>query len=101
VRRYLRGFSTDDESLALDEIRRVGICGSFLDTDHTFAHFREEVFLPERLVRVQRMSAGDRADLVSRAEDRVDEILAAAAEPVLDEKTERELLAIEKRYAAD
>jgi trimethylamine---corrinoid protein Co-methyltransferase len=101
VRRYLRGFPTDEESLAVEEIRRVGICGSFLDTDHTFSHFREEVFLPERLVRVQRMSAGDRADLVSRAEDRVDEILAAAAEPILDEKTERELLAIEKRYAAD
>ena len=101
VRRYLRGFSTDEESLAVEEIRRVGICGSFLDTDHTFSHFREEVFLPEQLVRVQRMSAGDKADLVSRAEDRVDEILAAAAEPILDEKTERELLAIEKRYAAD
>jgi trimethylamine--corrinoid protein Co-methyltransferase len=100
VRRYLRGFSTDDESLALDEIRRVGICGSFLDTDHTFAHFREEVFLPERLVRVQRMSAGDRADLVSRAEDRVDTILGTPREPILDEKAERELLAIEKRYAA-
>jgi trimethylamine--corrinoid protein Co-methyltransferase len=101
VRRYLRGFPTDEESLAVEEVRRVGICGSFLDTDHTFSHFREEVFLPEQLVRVQRMSAGERADLVSRAEDRVDSILAAAAEPILDEKAERELLAIEKRYAAD
>ena len=101
VRRYLRGFSTDAESLAVDEIRRVGICGSFMDTDHTFTHFREEVFLPEQLVRVQRMSAGQRADLVSRAEDRVDAILGAAREPILDEKIERELLAIEKRYAAD
>jgi trimethylamine--corrinoid protein Co-methyltransferase len=100
VRRYLRGFSMDEEHLAVEEIRRVGICGSFLDTDHTFAHFRDEVFLPERLVRVQRMSAGERADLVSRAEDRVDAILTGDREPVLDEKTERELLAIEKRYAA-
>jgi trimethylamine--corrinoid protein Co-methyltransferase len=100
VRRYLRGFSTDEESLAVEEVRRVGICGSFMDTDHTFSHFREEVFLPEQLVRVQRMSAGERADLVSRAEDRVDAILCAEREPILDEKTERELLAIEKRYAA-
>jgi len=100
VRRYLRGFATDEESLAVEEIRRVGICGSFLDTDHTFAHFKEEVFLPEQLVRVQRMSACEKADLVSRAEDRVDSILAAAAEPILDETTESELLAIEKRYAA-
>ncbi len=99
VRRYLRGFSTDEESLAVEEVRRAGICGSFLDSDHTFAHFREEVFLPELLVRVQRINAGERADLVSRAEDRVDAILAAPCEPVLDEKTEQELLAIEKRYS--
>ncbi|UCF98995.1 MAG: trimethylamine methyltransferase family protein [Spirochaetaceae bacterium] len=100
VRRYLRGFSTDEESLAVEEVRRVGICGSFLDSDHTFAHFRGEVFLPELLVRAQRMSAGERADLVSRAEDRVDAILTAGHKPVLDEASERELLSIEKRYAS-
>jgi trimethylamine--corrinoid protein Co-methyltransferase len=100
VRRYLRGFATDEESLAVEEVRKVGICGSFLDTDHTFAHFREEVFLPELLVRTQRMSAGERADLISRAEDRVEAILSAPREPILDEKTEQELSAIEKRYAS-
>ena len=99
VRRYLRGFATDEASLAVEEVRRVGICGSFLDSDHTFAHFREEVFLPELLVRVQRMSAGERADLVSRAEDRVEAILSSSRQPILDEKTERELLAIEARYS--
>jgi len=99
VRRYLRGFATDEASLAVEEVRRVGICGSFLDSDHTFAHFREEVFLPELLVRVQRMSAGERADLVTRAEDRVESILSGSRQPILDEETERELLAIEKRYS--
>jgi trimethylamine--corrinoid protein Co-methyltransferase len=101
VRRYLRGFSIDEESLAVEEVRRVGICGSFLDTDHTFAHFRREVFLPELLVRVQRMSAGQRADLVSRAEQRVEAILSGPREPVLEEEAERELLAIEKRYTRE
>ena len=99
VRRYLRGFATDEESLAVEEVRRVGICGSFLDSDHTFAHFRDEVFLPELLVRVQRMGAGERADLVTRAEDRVESILSGSRQPILDEETERELLAIEKRYS--
>jgi trimethylamine:corrinoid methyltransferase-like protein len=85
----------------VEEVRRVGICGSFLDSDHTFAHFREEVFLPELLVRVQRLSAGERADLVSRAEQRVDAILSGPREPVVDEEAERELIAIEKRYAQE
>jgi len=100
VRRYLRGFSTDEQSLAVEEVRRVGICGSFLESDHTFSHFREVVHMPELMVRAQRMSAGPRADLVSRAEDRVDAILAAERQPILTPEVERELLAIEKRYAA-
>lgn len=98
VRRYLRGFSTDEEHLAVEEIRRVGICNSFLDSEHTFEHFRQEILLPELLVRVQRLNPGERADLVSRAEARVEAILAAPREPLLDEQSERELQAIEKRY---
>jgi len=98
VRRYLRGFTIDEQSLAVEEVRRVGICGSFLDSDHTFSHFRDEILLPDLLVREQRMNGVRSADLVGRAEDRVRSILSAARQPLLDEKIERELLAIEKHY---
>jgi trimethylamine--corrinoid protein Co-methyltransferase len=51
VRRHRRGFAVDDTSLALDVVREVGIAGSFLETDHTFAHHRREIFSPRLLNR--------------------------------------------------
>ena len=101
VRRYLRGFIVDDEHLAVEEVRRAGIRGSFLDTDHTFAHFREEVLMPGLLLRDQRAAVPPGSGLIPRAEARVAEILAAEAEPCVTPEEERELLAIEKRYARD
>ncbi len=99
VRRYQRGFPVDQDTLAVEEVRRAGICGSFMDSEHTFAHFRGEVFEPGLLVRMQRAAAGQRDTLAARAEDRVQAILGAPAEPCLSPEEERELLAIEKRYA--
>lgn len=42
--RILRqGISVDGDSIALDVIAEVGAGGNYLDTDHTFDHFREEL----------------------------------------------------------
>lgn len=46
VRRIHRGMAVDDATLALDVIRAAGPCGQFLDKDHTFEHFENELFLP-------------------------------------------------------
>lgn len=54
LQRLRRGFQVDDDALAFDLIREVGIAGSYLETDHTFAHFREEIFEPRILNRAQR-----------------------------------------------
>jgi len=40
-RSVVRGFDTDDESLALETMRQVGVGGQFLSTPHTLRHFRE------------------------------------------------------------
>jgi trimethylamine:corrinoid methyltransferase-like protein len=101
VRHTLRGFPVDDASLALAEVRRAGICGSFLDSEHTFAHFRSVLFMPRLLVRVQRMSAPEGPSLRARAEERVEKILAEVPEPCLSREQERELLAIERRFAKE
>jgi trimethylamine--corrinoid protein Co-methyltransferase len=41
MRGILRGVPVDDESLALEATREVGIGGHFLASPHTLAHFRE------------------------------------------------------------
>jgi trimethylamine--corrinoid protein Co-methyltransferase len=46
VKRILRGFSVDDETLALDVVRQVGIGGNFLGEEHTHRHFRQELWFP-------------------------------------------------------
>ncbi len=51
VRRIMRGLPVDDETLALDTIRAVGPGGNFLETEHTFRHFRKEQWQPTLLCR--------------------------------------------------
>jgi trimethylamine--corrinoid protein Co-methyltransferase len=46
VKRVLRGFSVDEETLALDVIQKVGIGGNFLGEAHTRDHFLQELWLP-------------------------------------------------------
>jgi trimethylamine--corrinoid protein Co-methyltransferase len=46
VKRVLRGFSLDEEALALDVIKEVGIGGNFLGEAHTHRHFRQELWFP-------------------------------------------------------
>ncbi|MFQ5875848.1 MAG: trimethylamine methyltransferase family protein, partial [Dehalococcoidia bacterium] len=51
VRRIMRGLPVDDETLALDTVRSVGPGGNFLDTEHTFRHFKKEQWQPTLLCR--------------------------------------------------
>jgi trimethylamine--corrinoid protein Co-methyltransferase len=99
VKKYLSGFRVDDSSLALEEIRRVGITGGFLSSDHTLAHFRGAFFEPRVLIRAQRSPASEKESLVLKAEKSVERILASDREPILEEEVERELMKIEKRYS--
>lgn len=100
TRKFLQGFDVNDDSILLDEIRRVGITGSFLDSKHTLDHFRGAIFEPHLLTRMQRSQAGPRDTLVRRAEDRVREILDAERRPILSPEQSRELVRIEETYKA-
>jgi trimethylamine--corrinoid protein Co-methyltransferase len=99
VRKYLSGFRVDDSCLALEEIRRVGITGEFLSSNHTLTHFRGAFFEPRILTRAQRSAAGENQSLVFRAEKVVERLLASDRAPILEEAVERELIKIEKKYS--
>lgn len=45
MRRSLQPIEVNDETLALDTIRAVGIGGNYMGEEHTLAHFRSELFL--------------------------------------------------------
>ncbi|MBD3308339.1 hypothetical protein GF339_18020 [candidate division KSB3 bacterium] len=98
VKQTLRGFPVDEDSLAVEEIRNVGIEGTFLATDHTLQHFRDALYMPHLLIREQRAKAGALDRLAARAEAQVTQILSTPADPILEESVEQELLNIEKTY---
>jgi trimethylamine--corrinoid protein Co-methyltransferase len=48
VKRVLRGFVVNPETLALPVIRDIGSGGNYLTHNHTLAHFREELWAPRQ-----------------------------------------------------
>ena len=52
--RFADGVAVDQDSLALDLTREVGIGGSFLSETHTAENFRSELFMPGLLLRNKR-----------------------------------------------
>ena len=91
--RVARGIEVNDESLALDMIKKVGFSGNYLSEMHTAKHFRDEHFIPQLLPRDTYEAwrkAGSKSAL-DLAKERVREILANHQPHMLDPALEREL----------
>ncbi len=46
LRRIMKGFKINEETLAFEAVKRVDIGGHFLEDEHTLRHFREEFWFP-------------------------------------------------------
>ncbi|HUL77963.1 MAG TPA: trimethylamine methyltransferase family protein, partial [Vicinamibacteria bacterium] len=99
ARRHRRGFAVDEESLAFDLVREVGIAGSYLETDHTFAHHRRELFAPRLLNRRPRRACPGPLHEVAAA--RAHELLAREERPTMSEDERTALLAVEREFASE
>lgn len=55
----LRGIKVTEGTLAVDLIREVGPGGNFLNTDHTFNHFKDELFFSNLLDRRSHNERGE------------------------------------------
>jgi trimethylamine--corrinoid protein Co-methyltransferase len=99
ARRHRRGFPVDDDSLALDAVREVGIAGSYLETGHTFAHHRREFFSPRLLNRRPRTACAGPLHEVAAARAR--ELLARDAAPAMDDPERAALVAVERSFAEE
>ncbi len=100
VRRFMRGVEVNDESLALDVCRSVGIAGSFLEHDHTLRHHRSELHMPALLWRQRReqwVADGGRS-LTERAGDLASELAAEPVDTGLTDDQAAELDRITSRF---
>lgn len=89
TKRFLRGVEVNTETLARDVIEQVGPGGHYLQEDHTYNLFREELWRPSLLVREgydDWQQAGSR-DMAQRIRERVVEILENHSVPPLADKT--------------
>ena len=95
AKRFIRGIEVTRETLARDVIQKVGPGGNFLQEEHTFRHFRQELWMPTLLNRQpygiwQQEGA---KDMGVRVQEKVKEILETHQAPSLPDNT---LSALEK-----
>ena len=87
MHRTLKPIEVNDETLALDVIRNVGIEGNYLHEMHTAEHFREELFLSDLFDTTQwaNAHAQDVKGMENKAFEKARQIWDENPEPVIDE----------------
>ncbi len=93
LKRIARGFSIDQNTLALDVIKEVGHGGSFLSSRHTLQNFKKELWAPqltERRAWAQWEKDGKK-DIEQRAREKAREILAGHQPARLPAEVEAEI----------
>jgi trimethylamine--corrinoid protein Co-methyltransferase len=99
--RIARGIQVNDDTLALDVIRRVGASGNYLASPHTAAHYRQELYVPPSFPRepYERWEKDGRRAALERARERARDILSRHQPRTLDPALEQELEAYRQLVA--
>jgi trimethylamine--corrinoid protein Co-methyltransferase len=100
IKRYLMGVDVNEDTLATELSREVGISGSFLDQYHTLENFQDEFFLPDilnRQVRENWKALGSRT-LTEVAEEKARVLIEKDVENDLNESQIKELDALAKGF---
>jgi trimethylamine--corrinoid protein Co-methyltransferase len=99
AKRFIRGIEVNPETLARDLIEKVGPGGHFLDQNHTYDHFKKELWMPGLMTR----SAGEdwrsqgAKDLAVRIQEQLEDIVKNHAAPALPGNTLTALQTIRQR----
>lgn len=105
VRRYLEGIEINNETLAVDAIKRVGPGGNFLSDESTLKSLRSRKFSESDIINrkdVQVWLKDGSRTIVENASDKVKRMLKSIDAPVLEKdkrkKIEKIISNFEKRY---
>ena len=94
ARRVVRGFSINEETLALPVIEMVGPAGNYLAETHTVKHLRQEIWAPNRLWTRQAYDPwleSGATEIGQRASTEVDRILEQHPGETIDPVLSREI----------
>ena len=89
AKHFIRGIEVDGETLARDVIEKVGPGGHFLDQDHTYNHFRKELWVPRLMSRsaLSDWQAQGAKDMATRIQEKLENIIEHHKAPALPDKT--------------
>jgi len=95
VMRAVAGIEVNDETIALDVIKKVGPGGHYVSQRHTRRHMRNEQYVPDFCDRSDRVEweQGGSADARTRATAKVREILGKPPESFIPDSTMKEIFA--------
>jgi trimethylamine--corrinoid protein Co-methyltransferase len=101
AKRFIRGIDVDAETLARDVITAVGPGGHYLQEDHTLAHFKQQLWMPQLFDRrsYEDWKADGSKDMAQRVRERVLEIIDTHQPPPLPKKTIQALATIREEGA--
>jgi trimethylamine--corrinoid protein Co-methyltransferase len=100
LKRYIGSFPVDTDTLAVDIIDSVGPDGDFLGTDHTLAHFKQEIWEPtiiDRNIHQNWVDQGQKT-LRDRAREKVQTILQDHTPAPLDDSVKQSIREIVTGY---
>ncbi len=99
AKRFIRGIEVNQETLARELIEKVGPGGHFLDQNHTYDHFKNELWVPGLMTRSAYEDWQDQGakDLATRIQEKLEDIVKNHAAPSLPDKTVAALKAIRQK----
>lgn len=100
TKRYLHGIEVNEDTIALDLIKKVGFSGDYMATEHTFKHFRTEVRYSDLLNRVRRdlWQKHNCMSLENKAQKTVEKILKSKKDCYLDKDKLEKIKRIENKW---
>lgn len=99
AKRFIRGIEVNRETLARELIENVGPGGHFLDQNHTYDHFRSELWMPGLMTRSadEDWQSQGAKDMATRIQEKLEDIVKNHEAPSLPDKTLAELKTIRQK----
>src|SRR5271165_5762947 len=99
AQRLIEGVEPRTDSLAVAMFAQTGLQGDFLKLKETRALFRKEQHFPSAVIDRGLPTMDDEPDILQRARQRVDELVASYERHVMPSEVERELIEFAQREA--
>jgi trimethylamine--corrinoid protein Co-methyltransferase len=100
VRRILTPMEVNHETIAMDQIKRAGIGGTYLTFPETFSRFRNEFFIPKLAVRgnYEHWKKNGKKRIWERASEYKEKRLSSYEMPYIDPEIKKQLMSfVDKR----